>query len=149
MEQEAEKKPNETYIELRTLRTTSRINKKNGEGLPGIKKRFSSQRSSVVVVVSGVLAVRMVSLLPSPLWWCCPCCCRRRRCSGGGGAPTAVIAVWWWWSLSLSYPHCPCHHGGGGRCCEYTDIFPFAPLLFIVSITFLISFRSDYLNHAI
>ena len=34
-------------------------------------------------------------------------------------------------------------------CCEYTDIFPFSPLLFIVSITFLISFRSYYLNHAI
>ena len=36
-----------------------------------------------------------------------------------------------------------------GTCCEYTDIFPFSPLLFIVSITFLISFRSYYLNHAI
>ena len=34
-------------------------------------------------------------------------------------------------------------------CCEYTDMFPFSPLLFIVSITFLISFRSYYLNHAI
>ena len=34
-------------------------------------------------------------------------------------------------------------------CCEYTNIFPFSPLLFIVSITFLISFRSYYLNHAI
>ena len=26
------------------------------------------------------------------------------------------------------------------HCCEYTDIFPFSPLLFIFSITFLISF---------
>ena len=34
-------------------------------------------------------------------------------------------------------------------CCEYTDIFSFSPLLFIVSITFLISFQSYYLNHAI
>ena len=38
---------------------------------------------------------------------------------------------------------------GACGCCEYTDIFPFSPLLFIVLITFLISFRSYYLNHAI
>ena len=32
-------------------------------------------------------------------------------------------------------------------CCEYTDIFPFFSLLSIVSITFLIYFRSIYLKH--
>ena len=57
MEQEAEKKPKETYIELRTLRTISRINKKNGRGLPGIKKRFSSW-----------------------WWWWCPCYNHHHRC---------------------------------------------------------------------
>ena len=33
------------------------------------------------------------------------------------------------------------------HCCEYTDIFPFFSLLSIVSITFLIYFRSIYLKH--
>ena len=32
-------------------------------------------------------------------------------------------------------------------CCEYTNIFPFFFLLSIVSITFLIYFRSIYLKH--
>ena len=32
-------------------------------------------------------------------------------------------------------------------CCEYTNIFPFFSLLSIVSITFLIYFRSIYLKH--
>jgi hypothetical protein len=55
---------------------------KNGGDLPRIKKRFSSQQSSAVVVVSGVL-VRMVS----------------RGVIGGvgvggaGGDPTAVTVV--------------------------------------------------------
>ena len=77
-----EKGPKETYIELRILRTISRIKKKNGGDLHGIKKRFSSQQSSAVVVVSGVL-VRMVS----------------RGVIGGvgvggaGGVPTAVTVV--------------------------------------------------------
>ena len=35
----------------------------------------------------------------------------------------------------------------GGICCEYTNIFPFFSLLSIVSITFLIYFRSIYLKH--
>ena len=66
---------------------------------------FSGQWSSIVVVVSGVLVVRMVtavsgvlvlvvqvvSPLPSPLWGCCPRCCRCRRCSGG--APAATVAA--------------------------------------------------------
>ena len=33
------------------------------------------------------------------------------------------------------------------HCCEYTNIFPFFSLLSIVSITFLIYFRSIYLKH--
>ena len=51
-----------------------------------------------------------------------------------GFYPGITFVVWIW------------QHPG---CCESTDIFPFSPLLFIVSITFLISFRSYYLNHAI
>ena len=40
---------------------------------------------------------------------------------------------------------CDCVHRE--YCCEYTNIFPFFSLLSIVSITFLIYFRSIYLKH--
>ena len=50
----------------------------------------------------------------------------------------------WWWCCQ--FPLLPLPFT---LYCEYTNIFPFSPLLFIVSITFLISFRSYYLNLAI
>ena len=88
----------------------------------GLTKRFSSRRSSIVVVVSGVLVVRMVSYSII------------KGVGVGGGVPAAITIVvvlpslllsplplWWWCPRRNCHCHAPVvpgccnhHHSGSG-----------------------------------
>ena len=88
-----EKGPKETYIELRILRTISRIKKKEWR-----RSTWDEKKVFKLVVLCCGGGIRGIGvggaggvLLPSPLWWCRSHCCRCCRC--GGGAPAATITA--------------------------------------------------------
>ena len=70
------------------MRTISRIKKKNGRDLPGIKKKVF--KPVVLCCGGGIRGVGVDGVLRWWWLWLCTHCCCHRHCGGGGGrAPAA------------------------------------------------------------